>query len=82
VMLAIIYNIVFTIMLLIPCIGWTFYGAFLIPAHGHLLGQYTKFVNKATPTTDKKVPSKARRGASQRPAPKSPRPLGSSSKRK
>lgn len=82
VMLAMIYNIVFTIMLLIPCIGWTFYGAFLIPAHGHLLGQYTKFVNKATPTTDKKVSSKARRGASQRTAPKSPRPLGAPSRRK
>ncbi|MCL4252419.1 MAG: DUF4013 domain-containing protein [Anaerolineae bacterium] len=82
VMLVIVYNLVFTVMLLIPCIGWTFYGAFLIPAHGHLLGQYTKFVNKAPPPSDKQSASKPRKGASQRPAPKSPRPLGSAPKRK
>lgn len=82
VMLAIIYNLIFMVMLFIPCIGWLFYGIFFIPAHGHLLGQYTKFVNNAPPPADKRPVSKSRGSVPQRPAPKSPRPLGTTPKRK
>lgn len=82
VMLTIGYNVVFSVIMLIPCIGWMAYGAFFIPAHGHLLGQYARHIEKmniaqkSTPKSDNKPKSPPK------PTPKQPRPLGSNPKRK
>ncbi|GEM_PF-1082104 len=81
-LLVLVYNVIFSLMLIIPCIGWMVYGAFLFPAHGHLLGQYGQHLDKAVadaksaPKADKKPPQKP--NMSQKP----PRPLGSAPKRK
>lgn len=74
-MLTLIYNLGFMILLIIPCIGWMLYGAFMFPAHGHLLGQYAKHIAKQTKGG---AGASAKKPASNAPAPqKPPRPLSS-----
>lgn len=80
VMLTIGYNVIFSVMMFIPCIGWMAYGAFFIPAHGHLLGQYARHIEKIN-TAQKPTP-KADNKPKSPPNPKQPRPLGSHPKRK
>lgn len=79
VMLTLVYNVIFAVMMFIPCLGWMVYGAFLVPAHGHLLGQYARHVDKATPSTQK---NDNKPKSSAKANPKQPRPLGSANKRK
>ncbi|MDX2076305.1 MAG: DUF4013 domain-containing protein [bacterium] len=82
-LLVLVYNIIFAIMMVIPCIGWMVYGAFLVPVHGHLLGQYGRLLNKSV--ADAKIAPKADKNPPQKPkqpVQKAPRPLGSASKRK
>jgi len=85
VILTLIYNVIFSVMMFIPCLGWMVYGAFLVPAHGHLLGQYARHVDKANPSAQKSAPKaddKHKSPPKATTSPKQPRPLGSANKRK
>jgi hypothetical protein len=45
-LVTIIINLVFTILLIIPCVGWMLYAGLLIPVHAHLLGQYARRIDR------------------------------------